>query len=525
MSPAPSSSSQNQQIQKDHLLPSPVNTTSPGRTPTIIKWLVAAAFTVILNETIMVNAIPRLARDFEVSLNAAQWLSTAFLLTMASVIPVTGWFLQRVTTRTAFAVAMSTFLTGTALALVAPLFWVLLIGRIVQATGTAVMMPLLMTTLMTVVAPRDRGRVMGNVTMAMSVAPALGPAVSGILLQLGSWRLIFATVLPIALCVTYAALRRLEDVSEPVPGNIDWFSAAAATSGFGGLVFGLSEFATGDRLRPSMIMGAGVVAITVFAMRQLRLIRIGVPLLDLRVLKHRTYTLSILVMSLTFMTMLGAMILLPLYLQEVRSLTPLQTGLLVMPGGIGMGLLGPRVGALFDLVGGRVLVVPGALGLALTIGALTQIGTDTAYGLILAVHIMMMASLAMLFTPVFTLGLGDVPSHLYSHGSSMLGTSQQVAGAIGTALVITLTTSRAADRISAGASPAEATVDGMRLAFLVCAALSVAVVLLVALLPNRAASYTEPGTHTEPAPGMASDATTPDSGTDLGAELRPTTAP
>ena len=158
-----------------------------------------ATFTVILNETIMINAIPRLAEDFDVSYNAAQWLSTAFLLTMASVIPITGWFLQRVTTRAAFATAMITFGIGTALALVAPTFWVLLLGWIIQASGTAVMMPLLMTTLMTVVPVHDRGRVMGNVTLAMSVAPALGPAVSGVLLQFGSWRLIFAVVLPIAM--------------------------------------------------------------------------------------------------------------------------------------------------------------------------------------------------------------------------------------------------------------------------------------------------------------------------------------
>lgn len=464
------------------------DTASPGRTPAVITWLVAATFVVILNETIMVNAIPRLARDFEVSLNAAQWLSTAFLLTMASVIPVTGWFLQRVTTRTAFTVAMSAFIVGTALAMVAPVFPVLLLARIIQASGTAVMMPLLMTTLMTVVAPVDRGRVMGNVTLAISVAPALGPAVSGVLLQLGSWRLIFAAVLPIALAVTYFALRRLENVGEPVASHIDWFSAGAAPLGFGGLVYGLSEFATGDRLRPALIILAGAAVIAVFVARQVVLIRTGTPLLDLRVLKHRTYTLSLLLLSVAFMAMLGAMILLPLYLQDVRSLTPLQTGLLVMPGGLAMGLLGPRVGAIFDRVGGRPLVVPGAVGVVLALGALTQIGTETSYWLILPVHIVLMASLALLFTPVFTLGLGDVPMHLYSHGSSMLGTMQQVAGAFGAALVITLTTSHAEERVGAGVDPLPAYVDGMQLAFMVSAVLSVVVVLLAVLLPSRPAA-------------------------------------
>src|SRR3978361_780577 len=164
----------------------------------VLRWLVAATFVVILNETIMINAIPRLMVDFHVDASAAQWLSTAFMLAMAVVIPVTGWFLQRVTTRFAFGLAMGTFCTGTLLAALAPSFPVLLVARVVQASGTAVMMPLLMTTLMSVVPMHDRGRVMGNVTLAMSVAPALGPAVSGVVLHSLSWRWIFLVVLPIA---------------------------------------------------------------------------------------------------------------------------------------------------------------------------------------------------------------------------------------------------------------------------------------------------------------------------------------
>ena len=458
-----------------------------GRTPPVIRWLVIATFTVILNETIMINAIPRLAADFDVSFNAAQWLSTAFLLTMASVIPVTGWFLQRVTTRAAFATAMITFAIGTTLALVAPVFWVLLLARIIQATGTAVMMPLLMTTLMTVVPVHDRGRVMGNVTLAISVAPALGPAVSGILLQLGSWRLIFATVLPIAIGVTVASMRKLKNVGEPQAGEIDWPSVPIAAFGFGGLVYGLSEFANGDRLRPILFVVAGAVAIAVFAARQIFLMRTGAPLLDLRVLRHRTYRLSLIVMSIAFMAMLGAMILLPLYLQEVRGLSPLETGLLVMPGGLAMGLMGPRVGALFDRFGSRLLVLPGSVAIVLSLFAFTQVGADTAYPLILGVHILMMIGLAALFTPVFTLGLGDVPMNLYSHGSSMLGTIQQVAGAFGTALVITLMTSQEKSRIADGVPKVAAQIDGMQLAFLVSAVIAVVVIVLAAMLPNRAA--------------------------------------
>ena len=329
---------------------------------------------------------------------------------------------------------------------------------------------------------------MGNVTLAMSVAPALGPAVSGVLLQLGSWRLIFATVLPIAVAVAYFALRKLPDIGEPMAGDIDWFSAAAAAVGFGGLVYGLSEFATGDRLRPALLIVGGLVAITVFVLRQFQLMRTGSPLLDLRVLTHRTYRLSLILMSVAFLSMLGAMILLPLYLQEVRGLSPLETGLLVMPGGLAMGLLGPRVGAAFDRFGGRPLVIPGSVVMVASLAALTQISTTTSYWLILGIHVMLMVSLAALFTPVFTLGLGDVPMHLYSHGSSTLGTIQQVAGAFGTALVITVMTTRAEDRVLAGVDPLTATVDGMQTAFVVTALLSLVVVALAVMLPSRPAA-------------------------------------
>src|SRR3954471_17588931 len=204
----------------------------------VLRWLVGATFVVILNETIMINAIPRLMGAFQVDANAAQWLSTAFMLTMAVVIPITGWFLQRVTTRFAFGLAMGTFCAGTLLAACAWTFPVLLVARVVQAGGTAVMMPLLMTTLMAVVPMHDRGRVMGNVMLAMSVAPALGPAVSGVILSSFSWRWIFLVVLPISAGIGIVGLRRLRDVGEPVPGTVDWWSVLIAAIGFGFLVYG-----------------------------------------------------------------------------------------------------------------------------------------------------------------------------------------------------------------------------------------------------------------------------------------------
>jgi DHA2 family lincomycin resistance protein-like MFS transporter len=196
-------------------------------------------------------------------------------------------------------------------------------------------------------------------------------------------------------------------------------------------------------------------------------------------------------MAVAFMAMLGSMILLPLYLQDVRGLDALQTGLLVMPGGLLMGLLGPSVGRWFDRFGGRRLVVPGSFGIAAALGALTTVDTGTPVWLVLGAHVLLMVSLATVFTPVFALGLGALPPHLYSHGSSLLGTLQQVAASVGTAVVVSVMSWRAGDLVHGGAAPLDAMVGGMRWAFAVGALLSVALLLLAFRLPGRAPAPVE----------------------------------
>ena len=486
----------------------PETTPPPDRTETrvespyaVLRWLVLATFVVILNETIMVNAIPRLMAELEVSARSAQWLSTAFMLTMAVVIPVTGWFLQRVTTRQAFLTAMGVFLAGTLISALAPVFWLLVAGRVVQAAGTAVMLPLLMTTLMTIVPDHDRGRVMGNVMLAISVAPALGPAISGVVLQFASWRWLFGLVLPVAALITWVSMRRLTDVGESRESALDVPSVVLAALGFGTVVYGLSRIGAESEagVPASALVGAGLAVVAVFVLRQLRLQRRDAPLLDLRVLSHRTYAVGVTIQSVSFLAMMGAMILLPLYLQDLRGLSPLQTGLLVAPGGLAMGLLGPRVGRAFDRLGARPLVVPGSIGVVVGLGLLGQVSESTPYAVVLGAHVLLMVSLATLFTPVFTLSLGALPPQLYSHGSSLLGTTQQVSAAIGTAFSVTVLSSRTNDLLDGGASPSAAFVGGVQWAFGAAALISLVVVALVLTLPSRSADHADEAPCEEPA--------------------------
>jgi DHA2 family lincomycin resistance protein-like MFS transporter len=452
----------------------------------VLRWLVAAAFVVILNETIMMNAIPRLMVDLSINESLAQWLSTAFMLTMAVIIPITGWFLSRVTTRQAYAIAMTTFCVGTLLAAMSWSFGVLVFARVVQASATAVMMPLLMTTLMRVVSPDDRGRVMGMVSLAMSVAPALGPAVSGIVLQFLSWRWIFLVVLPIAVTIALIGSRRLGNVGETQNTPIDWLSAGLSAVGFGALVYGLSQMSHASASVIALIV-VGLLGVAAFVWRQIVLQRVDKPLLDLRTLRTRVYSVSLAAMAIAFGAMIGSMLLLQLYLQHARHMTPLSTGLLVMPGGLAMGLLGPTIGRVYDRLGARVLILPGGALAVLALAAFAFMDATTPYWMVLIAHVTFSLGLSALFTPMFTMSLGSLQSRLYSHGSSLLGATQQVAGALGTALVVVVLTSQAAASAAQGAGETAAYLNGLHWAFGLCAAAAVAMVGLVATLPARIA--------------------------------------
>lgn len=449
----------------------------------VMRILTVATFVVILNETIMVNAIPQLMKSLDVTAHAAQWLSTAFMLTMAVVIPTTGWVLQRFDRRTVFAAAMTAFSVGTLLAACAPNFAVILVGRVVQASGTAIMMPLLMTTVMTIVPLAERGKTMGNVSLAISVAPALGPTTSGLILQFANWRWLFFLVLPLALVCGIVGFRLMPKSGTNPVGSLDFVSIPFAALGFGGLVYGMSQIggSTGEEpiVEPWIAIVVGAACIALLVWRQLRLAnKGGSPLMDLRALAAPGFGIAVGVMCIAMLAMMGMMILLPLWLQNARGLSVLEAGLVMMPGGLMMGLLGPRIGKLYDKVGPKPLVVPGAalVVAAMAIGAL--IAPHAEWWAFLFVHPLLSLGLALMFTPLFTAGLGSLPGHLYSHGSSILGTLQQVSAGAGTALAITIMTNRATTLVQRGDSPIDALSGGVSMAMWVAAAICCCAVLL-----------------------------------------------
>lgn len=471
--------------------------TSPGSRPDtagvnvglLIGILVAAAFVAILNETALSNALPSLMREFQVGEDVAQWLTTVFMLTMAVVIPTTGYLMQRLTLRTIYIVALSLFLGGTVLAAVAPVFAALLAGRVLQAAGTALIMPLLMTTIMVLVPVERRGSVFGLVTIVIAVGPALGPTFAGLVLELASWRWIFLVMIPLAVLALVMGIWQIRNFEEPSRPPFDLLSVLLSAVGFAAAIYGLSGLSKAAQEFPTVAvvcLVVGAVVLVVFFRRQGILMRAQAagehraPLMNTTPLKIREFSWSLGLMLLSFGSLFGFIIIMPIFGQTVLGLSELQTGLVTLPGGIIMGAMGPIVGRLYDAHGTRPLIIPGGALLVVAMGLLLMLDENKTFWYLASIAVVLNIGLSLLMTPLMSNALAAVPNEISSHGSAILNTLQQLAGAAGTALFIAVMGIGSAN--SSAGTPTGALVDGVHVAFYLGAGIAVLVFVLALVL-------------------------------------------
>lgn len=416
-----------------------LNLSSTQRSGIMIA-LILGAFVAILNETLLSNALNDLMKELSVTATTVQWLSTAYMLVVGILVPVTALLQKWFTTRQLFSAAMIIFTIGTLIAGFSGSFEILLAGRIVQALGTGLILPLLMNTILIIYPPEKRGAAMGIMGLVIVVAPAIGPTLSGIIVDHLSWEWLFFIMLPFALVSIIIGLKFLVNVSEITKPKVDYLSILFSTVGFGGIVYGFSSSGAEGWDSPEVYgtIIAGVIGLILLVVRSLR---IENPILDFRVFKYPMFSLTVVLLVVVMMTMFSTMTLLPLFLQSVLMVTAFTSGLIMLPGSLVNGILAPVSGKLFDKFGAKILVIPGLILIAGSLYLFSTLQLDSSKGTIIAYHIILMIGIALVMMPVQTYGLNQLSKEYYASGSAIMNTLQQVAGAIGTALFISIMSS------------------------------------------------------------------------------------
>ncbi|HDZ5728747.1 TPA: DHA2 family efflux MFS transporter permease subunit [Staphylococcus aureus] len=414
----------------------------------ILAALLFGMFSAILNQTLLNVALPKINTEFNISASTGQWLMTGFMLVNGILIPITAYLFNKYSYRKLFLVALVLFTIGSLICAISMNFPIMMVGRVLQAIGAGVLMPLGSIVIITIYPPEKRGAAMGTMGIAMILAPAIGPTLSGYIVQNYHWNVMFYGMFIIgiiAILVGFIWFKLYQYTTNPkadIPGII--FS----TIGFGALLYGFSE--AGNKgwgsVEIETMFAIGIIFIILFVIRELRM---KAPMLNLEVLKFPTFTLTTVINMVVMMSLYGGMILLPIYLQNLRGFSALDSGLLLLPGSLIMGLLGPFAGKLLDTIGLKPLAIFGIAVMTYATWELTKLNMDTPYMTIMGIYVLRSFGMAFIMMPMVTAAINALPGRLASHGNAFLNTMRQLAGSIGTAILVTVMTTQTTQHLSA----------------------------------------------------------------------------
>lgn len=414
----------------------------------ILAALLFGMFIAILNQTLLNVALPKINTEFNISASTGQWLMTGFMLVNGILIPITAYLFNKYSYRKLFLVALVLFTIGSLICAISMNFPIMMVGRVLQAIGAGVLMPLGSIVIITIYPPEKRGAAMGTMGIAMILAPAIGPTLSGYIVQNYHWNVMFYGMFIIGILtilVGFVWFKLYQYTTNPkadIPGII--FS----TIGFGALLYGYSE--AGNKgwgsVEIETMFAIGIIFIILFVIRELRM---KAPMLNLEVLKFPTFTLTTVINMVVMLSLYGGMILLPIYLQNLRGFSALDSGLLLLPGSLIMGLLGPFAGKLLDTIGLKPLAIFGIAVMTYATWELTKLNMDTPYMTIMGIYVLRSFGMAFIMMPMVTAAINALPGRLASHGNAFLNTMRQLAGSIGTAILVTVMTTQTTQHLSA----------------------------------------------------------------------------
>ncbi|MGG0670048.1 MDR family MFS transporter [Lederbergia citrisecunda] len=448
----------------------------------IVGILLAASFVTLLNQTLIIIAIPPIMNDFQIDPSQAQWLTTAFMLTNGILIPVTAFLIERFSSKHLLIAALSVFSIGTLIGAIAPSFSYLLVARIVQGMGAGIMMPLMQTVILTLFPPEKRGSAMGMVGLVTGFAPAIGPTLAGLLIVQFSWRSLFYTVLPVALIVLVLAFFLMKNVTQQKQVKIDIASVIFSTLGWGGLLYGFSIAGTAGWTSAQTLgaIGVGVVALAIFITRQLKLTQ---PMLEFRVFNSPMFLITTILSVFVFAIMVGTQTLLPIFAQDVADFTALESGLMLLPGALIMGFMSPITGKVFDKFGGKWLSVIGFSLITMALILYANLSLNASLIWIATIFTIMMIGVSMMMMPLMTAGINALPPHLIPHGTAMNNTIRMVGGSIGTATLISVMSYASLN--TSLQQPKQAAMEGIQNAFMLASVLAVLGILLAFKLKSK----------------------------------------
>ncbi|EOD3826088.1 DHA2 family efflux MFS transporter permease subunit [Staphylococcus aureus] len=414
----------------------------------ILAALLFGMFIAVLNQTLLNVALPKINTEFNISASTGQWLMTGFMLVNGILIPITAYLFNKYSYRKLFLVALVLFTIGSLICAISMNFPIMMVGRVLQAIGAGVLMPLGSIVIITIYPPEKRGAAMGTMGIAMILAPAIGPTLSGYIVQNYHWNVMFYGMFIIgiiAILIGFVWFKLYQYTTNPkadIPGII--FS----TIGFGALLYGFSE--AGNKgwgsVEIETMFAIGIIFIILFVIRELRM---KSPMLNLEVLKFPTFTLTTIINMVVMLSLYGGMILLPIYLQNLRGFSALDSGLLLLPGSLIMGLLGPFAGKLLDTIGLKPLAIFGIAVMTYATWELTKLNMDTPYMTIMGIYVLRSFGMAFIMMPMVTAAINALPGRLASHGNAFLNTMRQLAGSIGTAILVTVMTTQTTQHLSA----------------------------------------------------------------------------
>jgi EmrB/QacA subfamily drug resistance transporter len=463
--------------------------------------VVLGAITTILDATVVNVALPSLGQSLHTSISTIQWVPTIYLLGFASVIPLSGWAASRFGAKRVWLASLALFMAGSMLCGLSSSIGALIAFRFVQGLGGGMIMPLGQAILARVSGPQRLGRVMSIIGVPMLLIPIFGPLIGGAVIGAASWRWIFFINLPVGLLAVAAAARRLPD-TEPRPGQrLDVAGVALLSGGLALLLFGLAQtnqHALSTTAGAWVPMATGAAMVGMFERHALR---VANPLIDIRLLRNRGFAAGAVTNLFVGVGLFGVALLLPLYFEIVRGRSPLSTGLLLAPQGVGAALTITAAGSLSDKIGARRVVLVGVAVAAIGTAWYTQIGAHTAYLSTALALLLIGAGMGASVTPAMAAAYQGLPPAAMGHATSAINVVQRVAGAIGSALLAVVLQRAMASRVvgfhggiaqagalSASSPHATAELAGaFGVSFAVALAVCVIAFVPALLLPDRSA--------------------------------------